>query len=536
MKYNYFDDDAEYLDKRRAKKEARLLAKKKAEAALQNAAVFAVAAIKKLSKGKINVKVKSFSLPQIKNARLLIGFRAAVGILLAAAVVFTGVFFYSDLRGSNKAQQKFRQDAGEVCSKLISAYGVCKTMPLEEENQYQLTGLSYVRQMDFDSNGESELLAAYLDGGEYKIEVWGYSGGDFSKLYDGRANTFANVNGCRLTIYSHGGKYYIGEIGEDGKTMQLSTLSFGKFKSSRECEYDAANDIYAIKGEINTENFETVSFSYISANRAESLAERVSKSLAEFDTSEAVRRQSKKSDSELMKDAYYSVVEDLNAKYGKASYESVSDICYGAGLCAVRLIDFNHDGTDELLAVFRYDKKVSADDKNGEHVLKEEPNYRMEVYAWNGSTAVRAFDSDGVSTLQEKDDDSRFYILQKDDEKTYICRNSYSYSAKTSRVWSGTSRISAQGENGIFEPIFTANAESDYGYMSYMINGEKSYRRDFEKNGCIVPYFCGNNTDYDDSEFEIRWLQGDSSKGSDIRNMISETQKTIRSLNSAYQP
>ncbi|UKI22673.1 MAG: hypothetical protein L6V88_10345 [Anaerotruncus sp.] len=58
MKYNYFDDDAEYLDKRRAKKEARLLAKKKAEAALQNAAVFAVAALKKLSKGKINVKVK----------------------------------------------------------------------------------------------------------------------------------------------------------------------------------------------------------------------------------------------------------------------------------------------------------------------------------------------------------------------------------------------------------------------------------------------------------------------------------------------
>lgn len=49
--------------------------------------------------------------------------------------------------------------------------------------------------------------------------------------------------------------------------------------------------------------------------------------------------------------------------------------------------------------------------------MKEEPNYRMEVYAWNGSTAVRAFDSDGVSTMQEKDDDSRFYILQKDDEK-----------------------------------------------------------------------------------------------------------------------
>ncbi len=534
MKYNYFDDDAEYLDKRRAKKDARLLAKKNAEAALQNAANSAAGVLKKLSRGKVNVK--SVSIPYIKNTRLIIGFRAAVGILLAASVVLTGVFFYSDLRSSNKAQQQFRQDAGSVCSKLISAYGVCKTMPLEEEEQYQLTGLSYVRQMDFDSNGESELLVAYLDGGEYKVEVWGYSGSDFSKLYDGSANTFSDVNGSRLTVYSHGGKYYIGEIGEDGKTMQLSTLSFGKFKSSRECEYDAVNDIYAIKGEINTENFETVSFSYISANRAELLAERVSSNLAEFDTSQAVLRQSQKSDSELMKEAYYSVVEDLNTKYGKASYDSESDICYGAGLCTVRLIDFNNDGTDELLAVFRYDKKVSAENESGEHVLEEEPDYRLEVYAWNGSTAVRAFDSDGVSTMQEKDDDSRFYILQKDGEKTNICRNSYSYSAKTARVWSGTSRISAQNGSGIFEPIFTANAESDYGYMTYMINGERSYRRDFEKNGCVVPYFCGSNTDYDDSEFEIRWLQGDSSKGSDIRDMISETQKTIRELNSAYQP
>ena len=60
MKYNYFDDDAEYLDKRRAKKEARLLAKKKAEAALQNAAVSAVAAIKSFQRAKSMLKLKAF--------------------------------------------------------------------------------------------------------------------------------------------------------------------------------------------------------------------------------------------------------------------------------------------------------------------------------------------------------------------------------------------------------------------------------------------------------------------------------------------
>ena len=138
--------------------------------------------------------------------------------------------------------------------------------------------------------------------------------------------------------------------------------------------------------------------------------------------------------------------------------------------------------------------------------------------------------------MQEKSDESRFYILQKDDEKTYICRNNYSYGKSSSRVWNGTSRISAQSDNNIFEPIFTANVECDYGYMSYMINGEKTYRRDFEKNGCRVPYFCNESTEYDKEEFEIRYLQGDSSKGAQIRESISETQKTIRSLNSAYQP
>lgn len=167
-KYNYFDDDAEYLDKRRARKDAQILAKQKVISALQGAADSAVEALKKLSKGK--VKIKRISVSKIGKAFTTMGFRASVGILLAATVVLTSVFFFSDLKGSSNAQRKFSQDAGDVCSKLISAYGVCKSMPLEEENQYQLTGLAFVRQMDFDANGESELIAAYLDGGEYKTE------------------------------------------------------------------------------------------------------------------------------------------------------------------------------------------------------------------------------------------------------------------------------------------------------------------------------------------------------------------------------
>ncbi len=78
-KYNYFDDDAEYLDKRRARKDAQILAKQKVISALQGAADSAVEALKKLSKGK--VKIKRISVSKIGKAFTTMGFRASVGIL-----------------------------------------------------------------------------------------------------------------------------------------------------------------------------------------------------------------------------------------------------------------------------------------------------------------------------------------------------------------------------------------------------------------------------------------------------------------------
>lgn len=55
-KYNYFDDDAEYLDKRRARKDAQILAKQKVISALQGAADSAVEALKSFQKAKLKLK------------------------------------------------------------------------------------------------------------------------------------------------------------------------------------------------------------------------------------------------------------------------------------------------------------------------------------------------------------------------------------------------------------------------------------------------------------------------------------------------
>ena len=134
--------------------------------------------------------------------------------------------------------------------------------------------------------------------------------------------------------------------------------------------------------------------------------------------------------------------------------------------------------------------------------------------------------------MQDPDSPDRFYILRKNGEKTGICRNTYTYSERTSRVWNATSRISELDENGSFSAVYLAEIRSNYGYNTYQLNGERVYRREFNANGYAVPYFC-NEDDYDDEEFTVVYLQGASGRGSDIQSLRTETQSNIDSILSA---
>lgn len=490
---------------------------------------------------------------KIKNlaGRISIGFKAGVIILLCAAFVVTAIVFSADLSGERRSNNKFNSDAAAVCADIIAEYGLTKAEQADSEGEfYRMSGLSFLREIDFDNDGESELLLAYRNANVYQVEVWGYGGGDFIRLYSNAANISSKYPdvGSWISIYSKSGKFYLGELSaEDSKTMNLLTRRGNKFKGSRECEYDPANDIYVVNGKMNTDDFETIRISNISSSNAENLVDSVNAQIESFGGIDVGSVQtSSGSKEQLMSQAYADIVQEYISKYGEAEYNSsygdteysssysdkkynssLDEVCFADGLCVAQLIDFNGDGVDELFTVYRYNKKVSGKDKKGNYVLETQPEYKAEVFWWNGSSAEKVYENDGVSQMQDSDDSSRFYILRHNGKKTDICRNTFSYNERTTRIWSGTSRISEMDENGKFNAAFLAKINSNYGYRSYLLNGERVYRREFNEKGYVVPYFC-NDDEYDEKLYTVVYLQGGPEHSADIQNLISQTKRNTQ--------
>ncbi len=529
-KYNYFDDDYEEYE-RPAKNS-------KGQSApdfnkIKDSAADAVQTV--LARAKEEA-VRVYSSENRRYAvRDFVSFRLGIIALVIASVVIACIFFSVHLKNSFSKIEQFYADAGAVCTQIISDYGPCQTVEIDVSgsNCWRVSGLAYARQIDFDEDGSVELLVAYENSGVYYVEVWGYDSKDFVKLYTQKANTFADEEknyGSFISIYHHSGKYYLGELSPDnGIDMGLFGLHGKKFKLDKNCEYDVANDYYTLDGKTNTAEFETIKLSYITSTKADRTVETVTNNISDFKTRSVQDIEKDKSPLELRNDAYYDIIEKYNEKFGKASYNSGSNLCYADGLCVVDLIDFNADGEDELLVIYRYDKVVAG--KGDE--TETEPEYKLEVYSWNGTQARRAYETDGVSTMQDSSDDREFYILQHEDGKTNLCKNSYVHSTSSSRVWTATSRISAMDEESVFDTAFVAIVDCDWGYYSYQLDGKSISKSKFEDNGYKVPYFC-NEDDYNKEEFDVVTLQGKSGFGGEIQSVVDETQKTIKQINPNY--
>lgn len=459
-------------------------------------------------------------------------------------VLFIFIFVLSfgiNIYSSENKNNKFIKDAGAVCTKIMSNYGVGKTENLDikyGENLYRLTGLAFVRQMDFNNDDSPELLLAYDDNGIYYVEVWGYEGKDFVKLYSEKAN-FDEENitaGSSISIYHHNSRYYIGKLSKEEKgKMDLYALSRNKFKKSRSCEYDIINDIYAVKSKINSTEFETIKLSFMQPLRAEKTIETTLELLNDFGAKDIQTIESEKTEEQKKADAYYNIIGKYNNKYGKATLKTTSKKNYISGLAVADLIDFNADGNEELLLIYRYNKKVSDEDKEGNLIIKEVPTYYMEVYCWNGTAAKLCYENDGLNVYQESKKNETFYILQKDGDKTNICTNSYDYGENSNRVWKATSRISTMTNDSSFEDSFVAKVNCNYGHMTYKINNKKVYRKDFDSKGYVVPYFCNDKNNYDSSKFTVNVLETEYQNSSKLQSVISKTESTIKKINPDYK-
>ena len=204
---------------------------------------------------------------------------------------------------------------------------------------------------------------------------------------------------------------------------------------------------------------------------------------------------------------------------------------YIDGLAYVRQIDFDGDGNEELCMVYRTYKSLSKyDEFSGDYIYYDKPQYSLDIYKWDGSSAKRILNKECVSVYF--DDDTVFYLLLKKGKKTTnLCTNNYDMENKYS--FTANSR-EYKLKKGAFTPVYSAKEVNDYGYKSFYINDERVYSREWEQKGYNIPLFLNDEDNVNSSKYDLFYFSGKNS--SEFEQTLNDTVDEIQKLNKEYVP
>ncbi len=458
--------------------------------------------------------------------------------LIAVFLVFCVLLVSTTVLGvkkENKRIDKFNADAGKVCAQYITKYGNCSYENLKNSygiSGFKMTGLCFVREIDFDNDNVGELMLCYDDGGVYFTEVWGYNKDkDFVSFYHEEANHTDRIrDDAFATLYFKNNKCYIGQ--HTGKKLQnvelyeLDGSSFKKTDMTATYTRDGAN--YSINGKNRSTAFERVRLAVLAEEKAAINSEKMSRLIENYlgstSTDDLV------ASARNIKSAYYSIVLDYNQKYGKAEYIKGKSNAFIRGLAVVDLIDFNGDGTDELLLIYRRPIKIRNETKNGNYVPKLIDRYYIEIYRYNGTKAVLAYKNDSISNSLS-DEVDRYFIIKRKNNKAYYCFNAFAMQ-ESGRIINANSTV-YKFSKGRFVQQTISSYKSNYGYAEYYIDGSQVYASTFEQKGYQVPLFDGKNK-YDDQVYTVTYLQRKRLKADKMDIRVEDTINNIKKLNASY--
>ena len=155
--YNYFDDEEEQPQPSAQVRLAQLVA------ALQ------VNGAKLRRDEEIVEELRDY--PNLRRAAL----KWLAVALFVLAVVIAIISFAVSLHNQSKWNERFCDQAGQVCTDYIAKYGACRWESMDErygKKMARMTGVSYLRRMDFNGDGRDELLICYLEKGLYFFDIW----------------------------------------------------------------------------------------------------------------------------------------------------------------------------------------------------------------------------------------------------------------------------------------------------------------------------------------------------------------------------
>lgn len=541
-RYNYFDDDdiieedgnVSLRDRHGADK-IKAIAKAVGKR-FDNSAKKAANSIKKdimLARSYASADAQDFEEQEYKiyksKKRIVVILSAFLTVLVFAVMIFATVH---SINAENKRIKQFNTNAGTVCADYIAKYGNCNYENLFDRygvSGYRMNGLCYVREIDFDNDNVSELLICYFDGNQYHTEVYGYNREKkFVPLYKGTAaQGKSEKEDVWITIYTHNSKYYIGEhTGKDLSKVSLFTRRGDEFEKKQDCTYDAITQEFTVKKKIDVSSFERIKLSVLGEQKANMITELVSNTVDKF--TDKTGKSVVSGEVGGINSAYSKVVQSYINKYGMPKYVEKDGISYIDGLAAAELIDFDGDGTNELLLSYRREVMARGEDNRGNYIATSKYQYYVDIYQYNGSGAKLIFQRDDVS-VSLNDTDEKYFVIKALNGKKYYCSNSFSNTEYGRKIYAASS-IYRLGKDGFTEK-FKASYATEYGYTKYYINSERVYSKsEFDSKGYEVALFNGSD-DYDSSVFSVTHLQCKTKDAGDMENQVEKTNAVIASLN-----
>lgn len=541
-RYNYFDDDdiieedgnVSLRDRHGADK-IKAIAKAVGKR-FDNSAKKAANSIKKdimLARSYASADAQDFEEQEYKiyksKKRIVVILSVFLTVLVFAVMIFATVH---SINAENKRIKQFNTNAGTVCADYIAKYGNCNYENLFDRygvSGYRMNGLCYVREIDFDNDNVSELLICYFDGNQYHTEVYGYNREKkFVPLYKGTAaQGKSEKEDVWITIYTHNSKYYIGEhTGKDLSKVSLFTRRGDEFEKKQDCTYDAITQEFTVKKKIDVSSFERIKLSVLGEQKANMITEIVSNTVDKF--TDKTGKSVVSGEVGGINSAYSKVVQSYINKYGMPKYIEKDGISYIDGLAAAELIDFDGDGTNELLLSYRREVLARGEDNRGNYIATSKYQYYVDIYQYNGSGAKLIFQRDDVS-VSLNDTDEKYFVIKALNGKKYYCSNSFSNTEYGRKIYAASS-IYRLGKDGFTEK-FKASYATEYGYTKYYINSERVYSKsEFDSKGYEVALFNGSD-DYDSSVFSVTHLQCKTKDAGDMENQVEKTNAVIASLN-----
>ncbi len=461
---------------------------------------------------------------------VIIGFMFIFAVVVLVLAI--SIFMHQITKGNDEIYE-FNEAAGKVCADYIKEYGVSGYEDLKSTYDitgYRLTGICFVREIDFDNDGISELMIAYNNNGEYYNEVWGFNKKkEFVSMFSEKAaQSTGKSPDAYSTLYRRGNKYYIGV--HDAKDLSKITLYQMKnysFSKKYDCVFNDMAKSYEVEGHDDTPGFERIKYAVYQEDKATTEAEKVAAQIDSFYGDDAVKAQI--STAQSLNGAYYKVVQDYNKRYGTAKYVEANGSAYISGLAVVELVDFNGDGTDELLLVYR---KPIIKHREESYKTYSVYTYYCEIYRYTGTKAVIAYTCEGLSKLPDKGDQDYYIVVKKEGKKSYYCTNTFSEDDYGSREVGTSSMYKFSGTR--LKPFYTASYETEYGYTDYYIDGEEVGNSTFEERGYKVALFDGDTENYDKEKFNVIFVKRAKKNSADLSDRCEKTEKTIQKLNKSY--